>query len=105
MPVRGNILSLSTPDLPETPSSSDLASTEDHAVCAADTLSALIHIIRESGMDPITQLAGYLTTDDPTYLPDNGHARLLADRVGRDKLLEALIEAYLHGSHATEPRA
>ena len=71
---------------------------------AAHTLASLVHIIRLSGMDPVTQLAGYLTTDDPTYLPDTDHARLLADRVGRDKLLETLIELYLQGSDNAELR-
>ena len=64
---------------------------------ASDTLTALVQIIRNCGMDPVTQLAGYLMTDDPLYLPDSGHARLLADRIGRDKLLKTLIETYLQG--------
>ena len=99
MPARGNILSFppadltarSTPDIP--------AVGEAGAACAAETLADLVQLIRDSGMDPVPQLAGYLTTEDPTYLPDTGHARLLADRIGRDKLLEVLIETYLTASH------
>ena len=70
-------------------------SAEHTDLCAADTLAALVRIIRRCDMDPVTQLAGYLTTDDPTYLPETDHARLLADRIGRDELLKTLIELYL----------
>lgn len=91
MPARGNILSF-----PPAPSDPDIpAAEEGAAICAAETLATLVQLIRACGMDPVTQLAGYLTTEDPTYLPDTGHARLLADRIGRDKLLEVLIETYL----------
>lgn len=65
---------------------------------ASETLATLVRIIRDCGLDPVTQLAGYLMTDDPTYLPDSDHARALADHVGRDKLLETLIELYLEGN-------
>ena len=90
-------MSTNQQNLPLSPESAD--------VCAADTLDALVRIIRLCGMDPVTQLAGYLTTDDPTYLPDTDHARLLADRIGRDKLLEILIERYLQNSYCAEPRS
>jgi uncharacterized protein (UPF0297 family) len=107
MPSRGSILSFSAAepavtDIPRSP-----ISTADRRVgaetSAADTLSALVHIICHSGMDPVTQLAGYLMTDDPTYLPESDHARLLADRIGRDKLLETLIEQYLKSNDVSTP--
>ena len=62
---------------------------------ASDTLASLVRIIALQGQDPATQLAGYLVTEDPTDLPDSDHARALADRVGRDKLMETLIRAYV----------
>ena len=73
---------------------------------AVDTLAAPIRIIEECGQDPVTQLAGYLITEDPTYLPEYFHARGLADRIGRDKLLETLIELYMadHPSDAPSSR-
>lgn len=60
-----------------------------------ETLAELTKLIRSCGQNPITQLAGYLTTDDPTFLPESGQARALARRIGRDKLLETLIKLYL----------
>ena len=105
MSARGNILSFAPNDLPVQPAVSVPATNEEREPCAADTLATLVTLIRNSGMDPVTQLAGYLTTDDPTYLPDTGHARLLADRIGRDKLLETLIEIYLKESTPAESRS
>lgn len=72
---------------------------------AAHVLSELVRIIRACGQDPVTQLSGFLITDDPTYLPDFAHARGMADQIGRDKLLETLIAAYLEsdGAPASAP--
>ena len=63
-------------------------------------LDELCSIMQEEGMDPVVQLAGYLVTEDPTYLPTEHSARALARRVGRDKLLRVLIEQYVssHGN-------
>jgi len=65
---------------------------------AHDILTLLINIIVECGQDPVTQLAGYLMTDDPIYLPDCVHARSLADSIGRDLLLEVLLQYYADSS-------
>ena len=92
----GKILFFDPVDAPNKPISSDTELPLDSY--AADTLASLVRIISDCGQDPVTQLAGYLMTDDPTYLPDTAHARALADRVGRDKLLETLIRAYMDGN-------
>lgn len=79
------------------------ADTEPPAPCSCceASLTELIAIIRECGQDPVTQLSGYLITEDPTYLPEGVSsrgvsARGIARRVGRDKLLATLIELYLN---------
>ena len=64
--------------------------------CCEASLNEIIDTIRRSGQDPVTQLSGYLITEDPTYLPEGTNARALARRVGRDKLLATLIELYLN---------
>lgn len=69
--------------------------------CCEDSLSELISIIHACGQDPVTQLSGYLITEDPIYLPEGTHARAIARRVGRDKLLETLIELYIRYCPAT----
>lgn len=60
-----------------------------------EALEALLQILAKSGSDTVAQLSGFLITDDPAYLPDNDEARAIARRLGRDKLLEALIGSYM----------
>ena len=77
--------------------------TEEVCPCEGceNALSELIAIIQACGQDPVTQLSGYLITEDPIYLPEGNHARAIARRVGRDKLLETLIELYIRYCPAT----
>ena len=90
MPDTGRILTF---DPIHTPPHPDAADIPDRT--APETLAALTQLFQASEQNPVTQLAGYLIADDPTYLPEGGHARALARRIGRDKLLETLIELYL----------
>ncbi len=88
-----------SPVLPEIPEASPVAK---------DALADLMHILWENGLNPVTQFSGYLITEDPTYLPEGTQARAIAHRIGRDKLLETLIELYLEdhpdgGSSTCEP--
>lgn len=94
MTESGKILFLDPLDAPTSQHKAASAGSDTAPLGASDTLTALIRIIRDCGQDPVTQLAGYLMTDDPTYLPDSAHARALANHIGRDKLLEALIAFY-----------
>ncbi len=71
---------------------------------AQETLAELVRLLAEGGFDPVTQLVGYLIADDPTYLPEEGDARALARRIGRDKLLAALLNLYLT-DHPLSPNA
>ncbi len=69
-------------------------------------IAALVDLIEDSGYDPVIQLTSYIIADDPTYLPEDTEARAIARRIGRDKLLEALIELYLeHRPACPEPRS
>lgn len=68
---------------------------------AEEMLETLITRMTEEGYAPATQLAGFFMTEDPTYLPDDPEIRAEVRRVGRDKLLSTLIEAYLV-DHGTE---
>ena len=79
--------------LSETSVPSEPRGTSDHAIC--EVLEKLIRAMEASGQNPVTQLTGYLITEDPTYLPECCHARALARSIGRDKLMELLIEEYM----------
>ncbi len=74
---------------------------------ARPVLRELALALAEQGPDPVTQLAAYLISEDPTYLPDGTELRSLVRRIGRDKLLEALLEGYLEtvlDTHTIEPQ-
>ena len=52
----------------------------------ADVYAAL----KEKGYNPISQLAGYLLSDDPTYITAHNGARSLVTKVERDEIIEVL---------------
>lgn len=58
------------------------------------SISELLCLLRNEGIDVIPALSGYLITDDPTFLPEDGNARSIARRVGRDRMLAQLISDF-----------
>ena len=51
--------------------------------------------LEEKGYNPITQLVGYILSEDPTYITTYKNARALIRRVDRDDLLQALVRDYV----------
>ncbi|MBQ9151589.1 MAG: IreB family regulatory phosphoprotein [Clostridia bacterium] len=102
MPDSGKILYFDTALTPSPQSPVPTEPTFEIDPASKDVLADLIYAMQACGQDPVTQLAGYLITEDPTYLPECGRARSLARHIGRDKLLETLIEMYMkdHPSEA-----
>lgn len=49
----------------------------------------------EKGYDPISQIAGYILSDDPTYITTNRNARNLIRKIDRFELLHILLKDYL----------
>ena len=47
------------------------------------------------GYDPISQIVGYILSDDPTYITSYNGARGKIVRVERDELLEELVKTYI----------
>ena len=70
------------------------ANTTDIPENAKEALGRLTDILLDAEGDPAAMMLGYLTTEDPTYLPE-GEARAIAHQIGRDKLLEALLSLYV----------
>ena len=48
----------------------------------------------EKGYNPINQLAGYILSEDPTYITNYKGARGLIRRMERDELLEVIVRDY-----------
>ncbi len=51
--------------------------------------------LEEKGHNPVSQIAGYLLSGDPTYITSHNNARSLVRKVERDEILEELIKVYV----------
>ena len=51
--------------------------------------------LKEKGYNPISQIVGYLLSEDPTYITTHNNARSLIRKVDRDELMQALIKNFL----------
>lgn len=69
----------------------NIESTESIESMVADIYTSL----KEKGYDPAKQIAGYILSEDPLYMPDWNNARGVISRIDRDELLELFIEYYL----------
>lgn len=47
------------------------------------------------GYDPISQIVGYILSDDPTYITSYNGARSMIVKIERDELLEELVKNYI----------
>ena len=60
-----------------------------------DLLAQVYTALLEKGYDPSSQIAGYILSEDPIYMPDWKDARGIIQRVDRDDLLKLIIDYYL----------
>ena len=58
-------------------------------------LRAVYDALSEKGYNPINQLAGYVLTEDPTYITNYKNARGMIRRIDRDELMSAMLKEYL----------
>lgn len=59
------------------------------------TLGTVYDALKEKGYNPISQIVGYILSEDPTYITTHNNARNLIRRIDRDELLETLVTSYL----------
>ena len=58
-------------------------------------LSSVYQSLQEKGYNPINQIAGYILSEDPTYITNYNNARDLIRKLDRDELLQELVKQYL----------
>ena len=51
--------------------------------------------LQEKGYNPISQIVGYILSEDPTYITTHNNARSLLRKSDRDELLQALVKDFL----------
>ena len=59
-------------------------------------LTIVYDALKEKGYNPISQLVGYILSEDPTYITTHNNARSLIRKLDRDELLRALVRSYLN---------
>ena len=62
------------------------------------TMLTVYNALKEKGYNPISQIVGYILSEDPTYITTQNNARSLIRRLDRDELLQALVKNYLKSS-------
>ena len=58
-------------------------------------LLAVYEALNEKGYNSISQIVGYILSEDPTYITTPNNARSLVRRLDRDELLQAMVKCYL----------
>lgn len=59
------------------------------------TLQVVYEALNEKGYNSISQIVGYLLSEDPTYITTHNNARSLVRKLDRDELLQAMVKTYL----------
>lgn len=68
-----------------------------------ETMDIILRVymaLKEKGHNPVSQIAGYLLSGDPTYITSHNNARSLVRKVERDEILEELIRSYVSAHQA-----
>ena len=58
-------------------------------------LLAVYEALNEKGYNSISQIVGYILSEDPTYITTHNNARSLVRRLDRDEPLQAMVKCYL----------
>ena len=61
-----------------------------------ETLLTVYNALKEKGYNPVSQIVGYILSEDPTYITTHHDARSLIRRIDRDELLQAMVKNYLN---------
>lgn len=68
---------------------------DEHEEEMRQTILTVYNALREKGYNPISQIVGYILSEDPTYITTHNNARSLIRRLDRDELLQVLVKNYL----------
>ena len=58
-------------------------------------LAQVYTALEEKGYNPISQIVGYILSEDPAYITTHNNARSIIMKIDRYELLQALIKDYL----------
>lgn len=69
-------------------------SASDRDATIREILFAVYEALEEKGYNPVSQIVGYILSEDPTYITSYRNARGLISKLDRDELLDALARYY-----------
>lgn len=58
-------------------------------------LSQVYDALAEKGYNPVSQIVGYVLSEDPAYITTHNNARSIIVKIDRYELLQSLIKDYL----------
>ncbi|MCQ2460683.1 MAG: IreB family regulatory phosphoprotein [Clostridia bacterium] len=70
---------------------------EDSDAQMKEILGEVYEALKEKGYNPISQIVGYILSEDPTYITTHNNARSLIRKIDRDELLQTLVREFLKG--------
>ena len=68
---------------------------ENKDASVREVLNSVYNALEEKGYDPISQIIGYILSEDPIYITNHKNARTLIRSIDRYELLQILINSYL----------
>lgn len=60
-----------------------------------EILLEICDAIVEGGYNPVSQIVGYIISEDPTHIANYKNARTLISKIDRDDLLEDMVKYYI----------
>ena len=69
--------------------------TSERYASIRNMLQTVYSALEEKGYDPVSQIVGYILSEDPAYITSFMNARGLITKYDRDELLEALVHFYV----------
>ena len=60
-----------------------------------EIISSVYDALKLKGYDPVSQIVGYILSDDPSYITSYNGARSMIVKVERDELLEEFVKSYI----------
>lgn len=68
---------------------------EDEQIDSKKLFFEICEAIREGGYNPVSQIVGYIISEDPTHITNYKSARTLIGKIDRDELLEEMVAHYI----------
>ena len=69
--------------------------SDSHEESVKTIIKTVYNALEEKSYNPISQIVGYILSEDPTYITTHNNARALIRKIERDDLLEILLKNYI----------